>query len=202
VAHSDAMKLLYRYYYPSQTGKIHSTVVWFAEWIYREALKCSSFRLPFTERDIDVLFAASAWSRPEKNYGLVKAITCRLRRASIHVVGGAEDRLPHAIYHGFVADGAEFLKLMGRAKTVVCPSVFDAAPGILFQASAMGCNVIASKNCGNWRICNRQLLADSCDPGQFVQMITRSLNAEYQNNMEHFLAMRSYQHLLELISVI
>ena len=30
----------------------------------------------------------------------------------------------------------------------------DAAPGILFEGAVMGCNLVASKNCGNWEVCH------------------------------------------------
>jgi glycosyltransferase involved in cell wall biosynthesis len=200
VVHSDAVMLLYKYYYPQQAGKIHSRVVW-GEWIYSEALEFSAFRVPFAQRDIDVLFAANSWNRPEKNYALVKKVARRLRGASIHIAGDTGGRSPYATHHGLVADRTEFFKLIGRAKTVVCPSLFDAAPGILFEASAMGCNIVASKNCGNWMICNDQLLVDGIDPAQFLEKITLSSHAKYQDNMDYFLQTGSYQHLLEVISV-
>jgi len=49
-------------------------------------------------------------------------------------------------------------RLMGNAKTIVSTSRYDAAPGILFEGSVMGCNLVASRNCGNWKICHTELL--------------------------------------------
>ena len=91
---------------------------------------------------------------------------------------------------------------MGRAKTVVCPSRYDSAPGILFEAAAMECNIIASKNCGNWMICNDQLLIDPFTTDQFVHKCALSLAHKFDDNMNFFLASESYCNLAETIQVV
>ena len=90
---------------------------------------------------------------------------------------------------------------MGNAKTVASPSAFDPAPGILFEASAMGCNVVASKNCGNWQLCHPQLLADPFDVGTFREKLGLSVTRKYNDNMDFFLDIRSYKNLLDTIEV-
>jgi len=84
---------------------------------------------------------------------------------------------------------------------VVSPSSFDAAPGILFEASAMGCNVVASKNCGNWMLCNTALLVNRYDAKSFVSKIELSLSQKYPDNFDYFAALQSYQNLVETILV-
>ena len=69
--------LLYRHFFPSFEGKIYPRVVWFAEWIYRNASEYSYLASPFHQRDIDILFIASNWRRPEKNYPWVKTVAAR-----------------------------------------------------------------------------------------------------------------------------
>lgn len=202
VCHSDMTHLLHRYFFPSYTGKIHSEVIWFGEWIYQDALSYATAQRPFEQREIDLLFVASSWSRPEKNFVMVEEIVSRARNCTIHIVGEVERKLPRATHHGLVARREELFSIMGNAKTVVCPSVFDAAPGILFEASAMGCNLIASRNCGNWQLCHEELLVDPFSAAQFLQKIMRSLSRKYEDNIQLFLGSGSYQNLVETLSVI
>ena len=201
VTHSYMIRFLHERFFPSYSEKIYSDVIWFAEWIYKDALNYSGLRKPFYERDIDILFIASSWSRPEKNYKLVKEIVSNSKGLDIHIVGEAEEKLPNAKHHGLVTKREDLFGLLGGAKTVVCPSLFDAAPGILFEASALGCNVIASKNCGNWEICNETLLVDPFKLDNFLDKLKLSLQKKYEDNIEYFIRTDSYKNLIDTISV-
>jgi glycosyltransferase involved in cell wall biosynthesis len=202
MTHSDVTHRLYHEFFPFHTGKIHPAVIWFAEWIYAEARRYSAAGRPFTARDIDVLFVASSWKRPEKNYGLVGELAARLPFVGLHVVGEAERETPGVTHHGVITSRAQLFDLMGRAKVVVSPSLFDAAPGVLFEASAMGCNIVASPNCGNWRLCHEALRAAVCRAPEFAACITRALSGKLDDNIESFLAQKSYNELLETAAVV
>lgn len=201
ITHSDITKFLYQYFFPFQLGKIYSDVIWFAEWIYKDALNYSGLKKAFSKRDIDILFVASIWSRLEKNYKLVKKIVSRLRGLNIHIVGEIEKKLANAKHHGLITRREDLFTLLGNAKTIVCPSLFDAAPGILFEASAMGCNIIASKNCGNWKICNEKLLVDPFDFSNFLEKIHLSLTKKFDDNIDYFLKTNPYKNLIDTIWV-
>lgn len=201
IPHSDHTYFLYRHFYPSYEGKILSDVIWMAEWIYKEARKYSPMRKPFSERNIDVLFLASSWSRAEKNYALVEEIAAR-SKCRLHVLGEVDKQIPGVTHYPLAMNRQMVFELMGRAKTLVCPSIFDAAPGILFEASAMECNVIASKNCGNWQLCHDDLLVDPFGLPQFVNAIERSLTRKFDDHMGFFLQTRSYQNLIETLAAL
>jgi glycosyltransferase involved in cell wall biosynthesis len=174
-------------------------VFWFAEWVAHDAAEYSSLALPFAERDIDVLFVASTWMRKEKNFGLVADIAERVPGFSVHVVGEFPESIPSVTHHGFVGTRADLFRIMGRARTVVCPSSFDAAPGILFEASVMGCNVVASKNCGNWELCNEQLLVTEYTADAFAESIRRAHSAKFADHMTRFLNRSSYRTLKDVL---
>jgi glycosyltransferase involved in cell wall biosynthesis len=201
ITHSDTIMFLYQYFFPSHSGKIYPDVIWFAEWIYKEALDYSELQKPFRERNIDIIFVASSWSRPEKNYNLVKKIVSEYKDLNIHIVGETEKECFHANYHGLVTRRDELFALLGESKTIVCPSLFDAAPGILFEASAMGCNIITSKNCGNWHICNEKLLVDPFNLNGFLEKISLSLSRKYEDNIDYFMRNKSYKNLIDTSSV-
>jgi len=201
ITHSDMAKYFFERFFPSYAGKIYSKAIWAAEWIYDEALNYSGSRKSFQERDIDILFIASAWSRPEKNYDLVKKITSKCKDLKIHIIGETEEKMKGIVYHGTIIKREELYSFLGRTKTVVCPSLRDSAPGILFEASAMGCNIIASKNCGNWRLCNQDLLVEPFHLTGFLKNIHLSLLKEYPDNKDYFLNSNSYQDLIDTIKI-
>ena len=158
----------------------------------------SELKTPFPTRDIDLLFVASSWTRSVKNYALVRKIAARCD-GKLHIVGKVDQPHPRAHYHGVIAQRDELYALLGRSKTLVCPSLLDAAPGVSFEASAMECNVIASRNCGNWQLCNPQLLPNECTRDAFVGKIARSLAKRYADNRELFRG--GYEDLVETLSV-
>lgn len=202
IMHAPMILEFFRHFYSSFEGKLYPKVVWMAEWIHRGALRHASQARPFAEREIDLLFVASSWDRSEKNYPLVQAIAARLAPAAIHVVGDVVTRLPGVIHHGLVANREALLALLGNARTVVCPSRIDAAPGILFEASALGCNVVASRNCGNWRLCHPELLVESYGADEFVERSHRSLTRKFEDHMDEFLRPSSYEDLVETLMVL
>ena len=202
VVHSEMTRRLFEYYFPYSTGKILGPVLSFAPWIYGEAREHAALGRPFDERDIDALFVASAWSRPEKNFAFVKEIAARLPGARIHIAGEAEEKVPNAVHAGLVAEREAMFALMGRARAVVCPSSFDTAPGILFEASALGCNVVASENCGNAALCDDALRVREFSPAEFVERTRSALATKQEDRITPFLDEKPYRDFLETLDVL
>jgi len=194
--HSPIIRFAFEHFFPGHMGKAYANLISIADCVYAEAEPFTHLARPFAERDIDVIAVASNWSRPEKNYPLLQRIAAACDGLRLHVVGKIEgDHLPgHS--HGVVTRRDEIYALLGRSKTIVCPSRFDPAPGVLFEASAMGCNVVASPNCGNWELCNAQLLADS--PRAFASRVCRAMTAPYEDNRQRFRG--GYADLVDTLS--
>jgi glycosyltransferase involved in cell wall biosynthesis len=199
--HSDMMRPLFEYYFPAHAVKLFPETLWFAEWIDRDAAPYTQLRQPFAERAIDVLFVASLWKRIEKNWTLAREIILRHPEWNIHVVGESVERAGHATYHELLADRAKLFELMGQARVVVSPSRLDAAPGVLWEAVAMGCNIVATKNCGNWELCHPALLAHSLRAEEFGERIRAARVREYKHNAEKFLQPSARQTLREILEV-
>jgi glycosyltransferase involved in cell wall biosynthesis len=198
--HSPLIRFMYDHYFPSHVGKIYVNVISVADFIYAEAERFRHLARPFPGRDIDAIFVASRWNRPEKNYPLLRKIASRSHGLNLHVVGAIDRPCPSVRHHGMILQREIIYELLGRAKSLVCPSVVDAAPGVLFEASAMGCNVIASPNCGNWQLCNEDLLAGNCSPDTFLHRIERALSRLYTDHQENFRG--GYQDLVETLTVL
>ncbi len=197
VTHSELIHRLYELYFPRHNSKILKRVHWFYDWIYCAASRSRDDMREFEFRDIDILFIASDWGRVEKNYPLVKSLSTVFRQRAIHVVGQTDETIPGAVHHGLVPNRV-VMGLLGRSKVLVCPSRFDAAPGILFEGAALGCNLVASVNCGNHHICHPSLLAESLDAESFARCIDRALKAPFQANRSYFASGNCMQHLCEL----
>lgn len=202
ITHSPMMLDFFHRFHRGREGRLHPRVVWMAEWIHGAAQRDAHLARPFGEREIDLLFVASSWDRYEKNFGLVRAVAASQPGAAIHVVGEVARQLPGVVHHGFVTGREAMLALMGNARTVVCPSRIDAAPGILFEASALSCNVVASKNCGNWMLCHPELLVSSYGREEFVQCAAHSLSRRFEDHMDEFLQPSSYRELVETLTVL
>jgi hypothetical protein len=200
VTHSPMIRDCYLRFYADHADRIHRDVIWFAEWIAHDAEEYLRFALPFEERDMDALFVASSWTRPEKNALLVGEIAALIPELSLHVAGHFAEGIPYVTHDGFVATRQDLFRLMGRARTVVSPSLFDAAPGILFEASVMGCNVVTSKNSGNWALCNDKLLVRDYTAEGFANAIRAGRREKVQDNLRVFLDGSSYRALANLLT--
>lgn len=201
IPHSDLIRDLTIELFPLSRGKIYSKIIWRAEWIADDVRPYAGLARPFAERDIDVIFVASSWGRPDKNYPLLREIVARCEGLRIHVVGELSNPLSGAQCHGLMPDRAALCTLLGRSKTLVSPSQFDPAPGILWEASVMGCNVVASRSCGNWMLCHGDLVAEPNQPQDFAAKIARSLGGKLADNMQFFVDAGSYRDLLETITL-
>ena len=184
IVHSPIVRRAFEHFFPAYMGKVYADLISIADCVYAEAATFAHLQRPFAERDIDAIFIASNWSRAEKNYPLVQRIAVACTGLRVHIVGQCPQPDLQAQYHGVITRRVDLYTLLGRAKAIVCPSRFDPAPGVLFEASAMGCNVVASPNCGNWELCNEQLLARS--PAGFVSRTRRATTAPHADNRERF----------------
>jgi glycosyltransferase involved in cell wall biosynthesis len=184
LTHSRMTYDMFRWFLPTRIGKVHPEVCSFAEWICDGAREWLASSRPFDERDIDVLFVASDWGRVEKNYPLVRRVARALRDLRLHVVGDVPTDLPGVVHHRFITSRDRLFDLYGRARAVACPSLIDAAPGALYEAAVMGCNVVASRNCGNWRLCHPDLLVEGLQRDAWGAAIRRAVARRYADRLD------------------
>ena len=64
---------------------------------------------------------------------------------------------------------------------------------------ALECNLVASKNCGNWSLCNQELIVHPFSCQLFLDKIRLSLTDRFQDNIDYFLQSGSYSDLMETI---
>ena len=179
LAPSPMVRDFYRRLFPGCAGKLDPEPLWVAPLCLSESQTHQELRRPFEERDVDVLFSASNWGRWEKGFDLMMDLLAQIPDCRAHVAGVVPPRQraalgDRAVCHGLLSR-REHYQLVGRSRCVAATSCFDAAPGLLFEAVQMGCNPVASRNCGNWQICPDGLVAASFDSEAFAGCIRRAL---------------------------
>ncbi len=200
VVSSAHVRFAFEHFFGPHFGKIYATTVSPADLTYAEAEQFKDLRRPFLERDIDIIFAAGSWCRPEQSHRLARQIASRCHGLNIHVIGAVDRQRFPATHHGVMARCEKRYALFGRCKTVVCPSLADTVPCALFEASAMGCNVIASPNCDSALLCNEQLLVERSDCNAFIGTIRRALTEVHQDNRERLFG--GYGDLVDTLSAL
>ena len=74
---------------------------------------------------------------------------------------------------------------MKQCKVLVFPSLFDSSPNTVYEALESGCNVVISKNIGNWRkfhvdsVCN-----DVYDEKEWILKIEKNLKQKVNHDIE------------------
>ncbi len=181
-----------------RSGKVHAQAVWSAEWVVDAVAAHGVPSKPFAERSIDVLFCATSWTRREKNLPALCRLVPRLADMRVVIAGECRPSVPGAEHVSYVEDRKAMFALMADAKVVASVSLVDACPTTLFEAAFLGCNVVASRNCGNWRVCHETLLVDPPNDAAFARAIRCGVEREYANGLDWFLRTRSYERLLEI----
>lgn len=203
LANSDLVADTIRAFFAGErSAKVHPHVVWSVDWVTDAVASTGVVATPFADRSIDVLFSASSWSRHEKNLAALRRIVPRLGGARVVIVGECRESVEGAEHVGYVEDRRAVFELMADAKVVASVSLVDACPTTLFEAAALGCNVVASRNCGNWRLCGEALLVERPDDAGWVAAIRRGIARPYPGRLDWFLATRSYVRLLEIVAAL
>ena len=200
ISHTKTTNFWFNHFYPRHKHKISEKILWSAPLIHKNLQNQTSGLKKFANRPIDILFVANRWSRAEKNYEMVKQIIKSCKGLNIHVVGECEEEVEGALYHQFLIHD-KVINLMKNTKSVISTSTYDPAPNVLFEASVMGCNVIASKNCGNWELCHPELLVEPYCLESYVEKIHLSLTKRFEDNLEYFLLDDPLDQITELINV-
>jgi glycosyltransferase involved in cell wall biosynthesis len=171
IANSPLMRDLVKTFHPDLRGRISETVVWSAQWTAAPSAEREPPPVSFTERSIDLLFVASDWGRATKNLPFVRAIARCLPGWSIHVVGEFDELVPGAVHHGLMGSSERLFDLMADSRVLACPSTMDSAPCVVYEGGGLGCNVVASRNLGNFEACPPELLVPEFTPSAFVERI-------------------------------
>jgi len=106
----------------------------------------------FNEREIDIAFICSNFSRTVKNSKFAKKLFSHKKLAGKKkLIVGRNNKIfaniPNTIIKNKV-DNKIISNYLNKTKLVICPSYFDASPNIINEALDSGCNILVSKNCG------------------------------------------------------
>jgi hypothetical protein len=135
----------YEQLYYSHAGKMYERPLAASALVSREADRCAALRRPLPQRDIDVLFVADRWDVPARNLRVATALNGALPSCNVQLVG---ERAPVLCVCTRCCRARRSTSCSGAARWRCFPGLADAAPAGMLEASAMGCNVVASLDCG------------------------------------------------------
>lgn len=185
LCHTQSMKMWYFTFYPQFRDKMEDEIFWDYPLLER-AFRHIAAKTPWKKRPIDLLFVASDWKRPEKNFPLMRKLCQAFSEKKIMVVGFLPKPLPDGVLTFEAMTQEEVVEAMGQAKVVVCPSRYDEAPNVLFEAAIAGANIVCSRNCGNYLLTPRELVAQLDQP-DFSRKIRRALQTlQPTPNLDYF----------------
>jgi hypothetical protein len=141
----------------------------------------------FNEREYDIIFIAYNWKRNIKNYKLVIDIINKIEidPKKIIVIGNEQIKYNKNIVSIDYLENNKINDLLKKCKTLIITSYYDSNPNVLIEGVANGCNIVTTKNVGNYEnIDNRGLVINYNDISEWIKIITNSLKERYKYNGE------------------
>ena len=77
------------------------------------------------------------------------------------------------------------LDYMKKSKLLLLPSLFDSSPNTLYEAIECGCNILTSKNIGNWELFNPEsICCDIYNKNEWLDKIENNLIKQISNHLK------------------
>lgn len=140
-----------------------------------------------SDRKYDVIFVCSQLWRKIKNASFVKKLFLdkRLDPYNKLVIGDGDIFDSLEIPNLTVIQqqpNSVVLDRMRESKLLVLPSLFDSSPNTLYEAVECGCNILTSKNIGNWHLLNPKSVCDDVyDKEEWLSKIELGLTTTVPN---------------------
>tara|TARA_B100000902_G_scaffold399844_1_gene472953 strand:- start:1846 stop:2988 length:1143 start_codon:yes stop_codon:yes gene_type:complete len=144
----------------------------------------------FMSREYDLIFVCSNFGRKIKNSLFVKELLLDERLSDINkIIIGDGDLFNNLNIKNLTIlkqqSNSIVLDYMKNSKLLILPSLFDSSPNTVYEALEYGCNVIISKNVGNYNIFNSDSVCeDIYDKDEWINKILNSINKKIINNIE------------------
>ena len=85
----------------------------------------------------------------------------------------------------YLRNTAACLEKMKESKLLLLPSLFDSSPNTLYEALDNGCNILTSKNTGNWELFNtKSVCNDIYNKDEWINKILINVEEKVINNIE------------------
>ena len=142
----------------------------------------------FTQREYDIIFVCSQLWRKIKNPNFAKELFLdkRLENYNKIVIGDGD------LFDGLSIKNLTIMKqqpnyvvldYMKKSKLLLLPSLFDSSPNTLYEAIECGCNILTSKNIGNWELFNQESICDDVyNKNEWLTKIENNLIKQISNN--------------------
>ena len=144
----------------------------------------------FNTRKYDIIFVCSNFNRKIKNCKFVKDLFLKeeLSKYNKIVIGDGdlfEDKEIKNITILKQQSNKVVLEKMKESKLLLLPSLFDSSPNTIYEALDSGCNIVTSKNTGNWELFNsKSVCNDIYNKDEWINKILINVEEKVINNIE------------------
>ena len=178
--------------YPDHSNKIFNL---FTTYISSFVGMCNYNIKENNERYYDLAYIVSNFTRTIKGPSLVCKLLHKLNKTPVKKILIVGDENKELIFPKF--EGIEYtitnkienknvLKALYNTKLLIMPSLYEACPNIIHEASIMGANVILSKNVGSWEVFSEKSAINNYnDVDEWIDKITHLLNNKYILKNDH-----------------
>ena len=159
------------------TNKIAGRPIYFPD---LSAKKSKNARRKHNDRQYDLIFIASSWSRSVKNGHLMKQILEHYsdRKAAIIGLDYESSNVNHKAF-GLV-DHATVCDILADSRCLVIPSHYDSSPGVYPEAIVNGCNIVVGPQVGNCEGHPPKFFAETVTSDAFIKCIDTALGRKAQ----------------------
>ena len=152
----------------------------------------------FDKRDIDIIYAVSNHTRVAKGSAIMNKIITNnnIDKLTKVIIGNKikevfnVNQIKNCSFFSHLSQ-SELFSYLKRSKIVIIPSTGDASPNILYEGLHFGCNVLLTKNCGNYELFpDISVLEDVDNIDLFIKHIyllkEHPINYNIQNDRKKF----------------
>lgn len=178
--------------YPANSNKIFNL---FTTYISSFVGMCKYNIKENNERYYDLAYIVSNFTRTIKGPNLVCNLLQKLNKTPVKkilIVGDENKELNFPKFEGIEytisnkIENKNVLKVLYNTKLLIMPSLYEACPNIIHEASIMGANVILSKNVGSWEVFSEKSAINNYhDVDEWIDKITYLLNNKYILKNDH-----------------
>lgn len=130
--------------------------------IYDTAYVYKSIKqIDFEKRQYDVVFACFNWKRKLKGLELIDKIIDSLKKYKILIIGGSSNGTKHKnITIVDCCSNDILLTYFANTRCFVSTSYYDSYPNAITEAKLCGCNIVTSKNVGQYKVLEPNLVVN------------------------------------------
>lgn len=158
----------------------------------------------YKDRHYDIIFCVTSHNRKYKGSEIMNTLfsNTKLDQYSKLVIGDDYENVFNPKIKNITFKGklghSSLIENIKNSRIVIVPSFFDSSPNILYEAIECGCNVLLTRNIGNYHIFKKETVVDDFSD---VQIIENKINLLLKSQLDYNLPL-SNDKFIQFLSYI